>query len=129
VAQLEGDLTAVEARVRPGFADGGGPANRPHRSRAFLPRSESPAAAVERLGDDLDRFRSEQKLDTVIVVNVASTEPPLPLASYCQELWIEGDQAAAFFPRFFCGSVCTPPSKCTPARTSGTSSAASTLRQ
>src|SRR2546425_13138591 len=50
-------------------------------------------------------------------------------ASYCQELWIEGDQAAAFFPRFFCGSICTPSPKCTPARTSGTSSAASTLRQ
>src|SRR2546425_3822486 len=49
--------------------------------------------------------------------------------SYRQELWIEGDQAAAFFPRFVCGSLCTPFSKCTPARTSGTSSAASTLRQ
>src|SRR5438034_7834305 len=49
--------------------------------------------------------------------------------SNCQELWIEGDQAAAFFPRFFCGSHCTPSSNRTPARTSGTSSAASTLRQ
>ena len=71
VARLEGDLQAVEARVRPGFADGGGPANRPPRARAFLPRSESLAAAVERLGDDLDRFGSKQKLDTVVVVNVA----------------------------------------------------------
>ncbi len=76
VARLEGDLQAVEARVRPGFADGGGPANCPRQSRFFLPRQEPLAAAVERLGDDLDRFRSEQKLDTVIVVNVASTEPP-----------------------------------------------------
>lgn len=50
-------------------------------------------------------------------------------ASNCQELWIEGDQAAAFLPRFVWGSLCTPSSKCTPARTSGTSSAASTLRQ
>src|SRR3990172_4088108 len=33
VAQLEGDLTAVEARVRPGFADGGGAANRPRRAQ------------------------------------------------------------------------------------------------
>ena len=80
VAQLEADLKAVEARVRPGFADGGGPANRPRRFRSFLPRRESLAAAVERLGDDLDRFRSEQKLDAVIAVNVASTEPPLDLA-------------------------------------------------
>src|SRR3990172_7716383 len=85
VARLEGDLEAVEARVRPGFADGGGPANRPHRSRSFLPRSESLVAAVERLGDDLDRFRSDQKLDTVIVVNVASTEPPLALLASAGE--------------------------------------------
>jgi len=48
--------------------------------------------------------------------------------SYCQVLWIEGDQAAAFF-RFFCDSICTPSSNETPARTSGTSSAASRRRQ
>src|SRR5207247_408584 len=35
--------------------------------------------AVERLGDDLDRVRYQERLDTVIVVNVASTEPPLEL--------------------------------------------------
>jgi myo-inositol-1-phosphate synthase len=68
----------VEARVRPGFAPGGGPANRPRAARGFLPRGES-LAAVERLGDDLDRFRRERQLDTVIVVNVASTEPPTRL--------------------------------------------------
>src|SRR5437773_707395 len=62
-----------------------------------------------------------------IYVNVRSNSEKL--TSNCQELWIEGDQAAAFFPRFFCGSHCTPSSNRTPARTSGTSSAASTLRQ
>jgi len=103
VARLEGDLEAVEARVRPGFADGGGPANRPHRSRSFLPRSESLVAAVERLGDDLDRFRSDQKLDTVIVVNVAATEPPLPLTREHQRLdrlrrLIQRDQRAIVTP-------------------------------
>lgn len=79
VAKVEDELRAVEARVRPGFADGGGPATPTRRRRAFLPRGEALAAVVERLGDDLDRFRSEQRLDTVIVVNVASTEPPLAL--------------------------------------------------
>jgi myo-inositol-1-phosphate synthase len=73
VAKLEGDLRAVEARVRPGFADGGGPANRSRGT--FVPRRERLAAAVERLGDDLDGFRREQRLDTVIVMNVAATEP------------------------------------------------------
>src|SRR5919197_3590627 len=48
VANLEPDLRAVEARVRPGFARGGGPANRARGSRVFLPRGESLAATVER---------------------------------------------------------------------------------
>src|SRR3989454_6049295 len=78
VAKLEADLKAVEARVRPGFADGAGPAVR-RAARAFVPRVESLPATVQRLGDDLDRFRADERLDTVIVVNVASTEPPLEL--------------------------------------------------
>ena len=78
VTRLEADLKAVEARVRPGFADGAGPAVR-RAARAFVPRGESLQAAIQRLGDDLDRFRVEERLDTVIVVNVASTEPPLEL--------------------------------------------------
>src|SRR5437870_2253274 len=48
-------------------------------ARGFVPRGESLQAAIQRLGDDLDRFRTEERLDTVIVVNVASTEPPLEL--------------------------------------------------
>ena len=78
VMRLEADLKAVEARVRPGFADGAGPAVR-RAARAFVPRGESLQAAIQRLGDDLDRVRVEERLDTVIVVNVASTEPPLEL--------------------------------------------------
>src|SRR5947208_16498766 len=50
VTRLEADLKAVEARIRPGFALGGGPANRPRGTRAFLLRGESLAGAVERLG-------------------------------------------------------------------------------
>jgi len=78
VTRLEADLTMIEARVRPGFADGAGPAVR-RAARAFVPRREPLPAAVQRLGDDLDRFRAEERLDTVIVVNVGSTEPPLEL--------------------------------------------------
>src|SRR5881397_995867 len=80
VTGLEADLKSVEMRIRPGFALGGGPATRPRGTRGFLPRGESLAVAVERLGDDLDRFRCEEGLDTVIVVNVASTEPPTELS-------------------------------------------------
>jgi len=58
VTRLEADLTMIEARVRPGFADGAGPAVR-RAARAFVPRREPLPAAVQRLGDDLDRFRAE----------------------------------------------------------------------
>jgi myo-inositol-1-phosphate synthase len=40
-------------------------------------RGERPAAAIERIGADLDEFRRGQSLDHVIVVNVSSTEPPV----------------------------------------------------
>src|SRR3989441_5268859 len=79
VTRLEADLKSVEAHIRPGFVSGGGPATRPRGTRAFLPRGGSLAVTVERLGDDLDHFRREERLDTVIVVNVASTEPPTEL--------------------------------------------------
>ena len=79
VTGLEADLKSVEARIRPGFVLGGVLATRPRGTRGFLPRGESLAVAVERLGDDLDHFRREERLDTVIVVNVASTEPPTEL--------------------------------------------------
>lgn len=73
------DLKVIEGRIRPGFLDGGGPATRSLAARAFLPRKESLAAAVDRLGDDLDRFRAAEALETVVVVNLASTEAPITL--------------------------------------------------
>ncbi len=53
VARLEGDLQAGEARARPGFADGGGPANRPRRSPS---RRESINAPRWRISFLLDAF-------------------------------------------------------------------------
>ena len=41
VTQLEADLKAVEARVRPGFADGGGPATRSGRLTAGVRRTRA----------------------------------------------------------------------------------------
>src|SRR3989475_9392478 len=104
VTGLEADLKSVEARIRPGFVLGGALATRPRGTRAFLPRGESLAVAVERLGDELDRFRREERLDTVIVVNVASTEPPTELSRDHERLdlfrpGIQGDRRALVTPR------------------------------
>jgi myo-inositol-1-phosphate synthase len=86
VDTLTDDLVEVERRVRPGFLDGGGPATTAMASQAFIRRKETLAAAVERMGDDLESFRREHRLETVIVVNVASTEPPIPLGAEHQRL-------------------------------------------
>jgi len=86
VAELEEDLRAVEVSVRPGVAARRGRVSRADRTPAFLPQGESLAVAGDRLGNDLDDFRRERRLDTVIVVNVASTEPPIPLGYEHQRL-------------------------------------------
>ena len=49
-------------------------------------RVDSPRAAIERIQTDLRNFRDKQKLDQVVVVNVASTEPPFELGEAHQSL-------------------------------------------
>ena len=66
VTALEEDLKAAEGRIRPGF---------PSKASG---RREPLTAVVERLGEDLDRFRSQHRLESLIVVNLASTEAPVP---------------------------------------------------
>lgn len=74
---VEDDLAALDAQVRPGtlinvgktIATFGGSS-----VKSFA--SETPSAAISRLKGDLEAFRTSQNLATVIVVNVASTEPP-----------------------------------------------------
>jgi len=79
VAALEDDLRAADLRIRDGFFVNGGPATRALQPTVRGRKRESLSAAVERLGDDLDRFRADHRLDTVVVVNVASTERTIPL--------------------------------------------------
>ena len=103
VDALADDLCEAESRVRPGVVDGGGPATRAFARSSFVGRRVPLAAAVERLGDDLDAFRRDHRLDTVIVVNLASTEAPLSLGRGHQRLesfgrLIQDDRRAALTP-------------------------------
>jgi myo-inositol-1-phosphate synthase len=86
VDALADELREVEARVRPGVVEGGGPATRAFARSAFVGRKTSLAKTVERLGDDLDAFRRAHAVDTVVVVNVASTEPPITLGPEHQRM-------------------------------------------
>jgi myo-inositol-1-phosphate synthase len=45
-----------------------------------------PRAAVDRIQADLHEFQEKQRLDQLVVINVASTEPPFPLREAHQSL-------------------------------------------
>ncbi len=86
VETLRPDLEAVEGQIRPGYVDGSGPAVSPLAGAGFLPRNESLSAAVERLGADIEEFRKRHSLDTVVVINLASTEAPIRLGKDHRQL-------------------------------------------
>jgi myo-inositol-1-phosphate synthase len=78
---VESRLAEFDASVRPGTLINVGPTiEKFAEGAAAKTRGERPAAAIERIRADLAEFKSRQKLDHVIVVNVASTEPPIPPA-------------------------------------------------
>jgi myo-inositol-1-phosphate synthase len=77
VETLRSDLEGIQGQVRPGYASGSGPAISPLADAGFLPKNESLGAAAERLGNDIEEFRARHRLDTVVVVNLASTEAPI----------------------------------------------------
>ena len=63
VRAVEDDLAIAEAAIRFGAAE---------------QDSEPPLAVVERLRDDIVAFRQSAGVDRVVVINVASTEGPVP---------------------------------------------------
>ncbi|PSK98048.1 myo-inositol-1-phosphate synthase [Murinocardiopsis flavida] len=62
--RVRAELDAADARIRPGVPQGHG--------------SEHPADGLRRLAADIAAFRTEERLDRVVVVNVADTEAPAP---------------------------------------------------
>jgi myo-inositol-1-phosphate synthase len=73
-ARCKSELSQIDARLRPGTIANVG-ATIAGLCDAEVPRKESPREAVERLQQDLAGFAASEKLNHVIVVNVASTEP------------------------------------------------------
>jgi len=85
VAACREDLEAIDARLRPGTILGTGPAIQ-RLASPEIPTHETPRQAIARLQDDLRQFAAEHRLAHTIVVNVASTEPPVQ-ASCLPETW------------------------------------------
>jgi myo-inositol-1-phosphate synthase len=80
------DLEKWEANVRPGILLGAGAAIARLADLPEASRAETARAAIEQVQADLRAFRETHKLDQVVVVNVASTEPPCELGEVHESL-------------------------------------------
>ena len=80
LAAIGKDLDAVDGRIRMGAAQNCGPAiQKLHGGRA---KAASPRVQLRQFRRDLREFRAKNRLQQLVVVNVASTEPPLRSASH-----------------------------------------------
>jgi len=73
-------LVELESRIRPGCLLGVGPTIA-ELAGPDVPTDRSARAAVERLRLDFEQFIAEHELEHLVVVNVASTEPPIEVDS------------------------------------------------
>ncbi len=71
------DLRAIDDRIRTGTAVNCGAAVDDLADRGSLEDELTVGEVVARIREDYESFRRTQDLDRVVVVNVASTEPPL----------------------------------------------------
>src|SRR5262249_46724017 len=74
------DLANATARVRPGSHFGAGPTIAKLADWGPAKRPQSVRQAADSIAADLHDFQTGQSLDHVIVLNVASTEPPFFLS-------------------------------------------------
>ncbi len=77
ISKCKTDLDRIDANIRPGVLFNVGSTIEGLADRSLTRKREAPRAAIERVQDDLRKFVKANKLDQLIMVNVASTEPPL----------------------------------------------------
>ncbi len=71
-----GFLAEIEPRLRPGTVLAAGDRIRGLADDPPAFRAETPRAAIDRVRADIEAFAAAERVDRVVVVNVASTEPP-----------------------------------------------------
>jgi len=80
VARCKAELGRIDQRIRPGTIYKVG-RTIAELAEADVPRRESPREAVERVQGDLAEFIRSERLGHLVVVNLASTEPPVESGS------------------------------------------------
>lgn len=76
IHKCRGELKKIDRAIRPGVLFNVGETIENLAAPANRRRKESPREAVARVQKDIEDFARRNKLDQVVVVNVASTEPP-----------------------------------------------------
>jgi myo-inositol-1-phosphate synthase len=71
-----GQLDEWSANIRPGVVYRPDGVIRALADRPDVVAADSPLDAIDRIRRDLDQFRTRHRLDRVVVLNAASTEPP-----------------------------------------------------
>lgn len=77
VRKLRTDLQQIEKRLRPGILFNVGNTIRQLASPSLRSQKEKPWTGVERIQEDWRAFAKQERLDRIVVVNLASTEPPV----------------------------------------------------
>ncbi len=75
IAACADDLETWSGNIRPGVVFRPNPAITALSDRADVRPAPTPRAAIDQIQTDLRAFKTEQKLDQLVVVNAASTEP------------------------------------------------------
>lgn len=96
VAACRPELEKIEAEIRPGTLWNVGPRIAELCDLKELPALDErpPRGIIERLQHDLQEFRQRHALETVVVVNVSSTEP-LPDERHWPATWAAAEQLLA----------------------------------
>jgi myo-inositol-1-phosphate synthase len=77
IRSVVGELGKIDERIRPGVLFNVGDTIQGLATKSLRNKVESPRASIRRVQRDLRAFARNEKLDNVMVVNVASTEPPI----------------------------------------------------
>jgi len=86
VAACAGDLETWSGNIRPGVVYRPNAAITALADRPDMRSARTPREAIDAIQVDLRAFQATHKLEQVVVVNAASTEPPFPLADEHQSL-------------------------------------------
>jgi myo-inositol-1-phosphate synthase len=85
------ELAKIDRNIRPGTLHQVGPVIEQLAAPAFRFPSETPRAAIERLQQDMRAFAAEHRLERLVTINLASTEPTPDVGSL-PERWRDLDR-------------------------------------